>query len=53
MVMGLSIEKNGIKEQVPATVVTVDDKRVIVDYNHPLAGKTLFYTVTLVEIIDQ
>jgi len=53
MIMALSIEKNKRKEQIPATVISVDDSQVIVDYNHPLSGKTLYYTITLVEIIDQ
>jgi FKBP-type peptidyl-prolyl cis-trans isomerase 2 len=35
----------------PATVIGVDDTYVTVDFNHPLAGKDLYFEVTLVEIL--
>ena len=50
MILALKIEKDGETKQVPATVLSVSDDQVVVDYNHPLAGKVLNYTVTLVGI---
>lgn len=47
MILALSVEKNGKKEQIPATILAVNADLVKVDYNHPLAGKVLTYTVTL------
>ena len=47
MILALNVEKDGRQEKVPATVVQVENDSVIVDYNHPLAGKTVVYTITL------
>ncbi|MEM7113106.1 MAG: peptidylprolyl isomerase [Chloroflexota bacterium] len=33
-----------------AIVVEVDDETVTLDFNHPLAGETLFFEVTVVEL---
>jgi FKBP-type peptidyl-prolyl cis-trans isomerase 2 len=45
MILALSIERDGKPQQVPATVLAADSQIVTVDYNHPLAGKTITYTV--------
>lgn len=50
MVLGLTIDHEGKKEQVPAMVTGLDGDRVTVDFNHPLAGKALTYTVTVQSI---
>ena len=50
MVLALSVERNGRKQQVPATVLAADHQSVTVDYNHPLAGKTITYKVKLLAI---
>ncbi len=47
MIISLAVEKDGRRQQVPATVLAVDSQTVKVDYNHPLAGKPVTYTVTL------
>lgn len=47
MIVGLKAEKDGVEQQVPATVLAVDGSRVTVDYNHPLAGHHLTYDLTL------
>ena len=47
MILSLTIDKDGREQQVPATVLAVNSETVTVDYNHPLAGKVLVYTVTL------
>jgi len=47
MILSLTINRDGREQQVPATVLDVTDDIVTVDYNHPLAGKVLTYTVTL------
>ena len=45
MILALSIERDGQPQQVPATVLAAGSDTVTVDYNHPLAGKTITYTV--------
>ncbi len=52
MTLALNLDNNGNKEQVPATVISTNKDNVILDYNHPLAGKKLTYTVTLLQIIS-
>ncbi len=47
MLLGLSLP-NGA--QVPAKVVEITDTRVIIDLNHPLAGKTLNFKIKVVDI---
>jgi FKBP-type peptidyl-prolyl cis-trans isomerase 2 len=50
MVLALKIDKEGVEEKVPATVISVEGSQITVDYNHPLAGHHLTYEVTLLEI---
>ncbi len=45
MILALSIDRDGQPQQVPATVLAAGSQTVTVDYNHPLAGKTITYTV--------
>jgi FKBP-type peptidyl-prolyl cis-trans isomerase SlyD len=56
---GLELEKgmqlygqgeNG--ETVTVTVKDFDDNNVTIDYNHPLAGKNLMFSVTVVDVRD-
>lgn len=37
-------------QQVPATITAVDDEKVVVDLNHPLAGETLTFDIEVVGI---
>ena len=37
-------------QQVPAQIVEADDQKVVVDLNHPLAGKTLTFDIEVVDI---
>ncbi|MDP3481547.1 MAG: FKBP-type peptidyl-prolyl cis-trans isomerase, partial [Desulfoprunum sp.] len=41
MILSLKIDKEGEEHQVPATVISVTDAEMQVDYNHPLAGHHL------------
>lgn len=50
MVLGLTMEQEGKPQQVPATVVAVAESTVTVDFNHPLAGQDLTFTLTLQSI---
>jgi FKBP-type peptidyl-prolyl cis-trans isomerase SlpA len=50
MIVSLKVEKDGIEQKVPATVIAIDGSKLTVDYNHPLAGHHLTYEITLVEI---
>ena len=47
MILSLAIEKDGIQQQVPATVLAANAENITIDYNHPLAGRTITYTVKL------
>ena len=47
MVLSLAVEHGGEQRRVPATVLAADQNTVTVDYNHPLAGKVITYTVKL------
>ena len=47
MILSLAVEREGVRQQVPATVLAADRETITVDYNHPLAGKTITYTVRL------
>jgi len=50
---GLIIEFNTPNdEMVPGTIIEFDDKEVKVDFNHPLAGRTLRYRVKIVEVVN-
>ncbi|MBU0481439.1 MAG: peptidylprolyl isomerase [Proteobacteria bacterium] len=50
MVLGMTLEKDGQTHQVPAMVVDISGDQVIVDYNHPLAGRELTYRITVKDI---
>ena len=50
MILSLKVEKDGDEHQVPATVISATDSEMLVDYNHPLAGHHLTYTVTILQI---
>lgn len=52
LVLGMTVEKDGEKHKVPAMVTEIEDNKVTVDFNHPLAGQELTYKVTL-QSIDQ
>ena len=47
MVLGMTLEKKGQNQKIPALVTSVNDEDVTIDFNHPLAGKTLSYKLTL------
>ncbi len=42
---------DGRTAQAPVKITKITDKGVIVDYNHPLAGKTLTFNVKVLEIV--
>lgn len=50
MVFGLDIEHEGKPQKVPVMVTAVMGDQVTVDFNHPLAGQNLTYTITIKEI---
>nr|WP_321467918.1 peptidylprolyl isomerase [uncultured Desulfobulbus sp.] len=45
MILSLALEKDGVQQQVPATVLATGNNTVTIDYNHPLAGLVITYTV--------
>jgi len=52
MVLSLDIEREGQAHQVPAMIIALEKESVQVDFNHPLAGKSLTYKVTLKAITN-
>ncbi len=42
----------GDGNQIPVTITKIDEEMVTLDANHPLAGKTLVFTITLAEILE-
>lgn len=50
MVLSQKIEKDGVEQKIPVTVIEIKDDTVILDYNHPLAGHHLTYELTVVDI---
>ncbi len=53
MVLGMDMEKDGQTHKVPAMVTKVEDEHISVDFNHPLAGQALTYSVTLQSIKNE
>ena len=45
MILSLAVEKDGVQQQVPATVLAAGKESVTIDYNHPLAGRPTTYEV--------
>jgi len=43
----------GDGNEIPVTIMKIDEESVILDANHQLAGQTLVFTITLVEILEQ
>jgi FKBP-type peptidyl-prolyl cis-trans isomerase 2 len=37
-------------QQIPAKITKIDDKKITIDMNHPLAGKTLVFKIKIVSI---
>ena len=50
MVLGMTLQKEGKNQKIPALVTGVHGEDVILDFNHPLAGKTINYKLTLKSI---
>ncbi|MBI2119682.1 MAG: peptidylprolyl isomerase [Elusimicrobia bacterium] len=48
--IGGMITHQGKGRTVRATIKAIDDESVILDYNHPLAGKTLIYEIEVLEV---
>lgn len=51
-VLSLSLDRDNGPEKVPATVISVSENEITVDYNHPLAGKSVIYDITLHSFIE-
>ena len=50
MVLSQKVEKDGVDQKVPVTVIEVKEDAVVLDYNHPLAGHHLTYELTVTDI---
>jgi FKBP-type peptidyl-prolyl cis-trans isomerase SlpA len=44
------IFQDAAKAELPGVVSTFDDQQVTIDFNHPLAGKTLTFDVEILEV---
>ena len=47
MVLGMNLDKEGTTQKIPALVTAVHGEDVTIDFNHPLAGKTISYRLSL------
>lgn len=52
MILSLNVQREGHACPVPATVTAVANDVVTVDYNHPLAGQVIVYTVKLLNVAE-
>jgi len=50
MILGMTVEKDGRTQKIPALITAVNGEDVTIDFNHPLAGRTIHYTLTLKSI---
>jgi FKBP-type peptidyl-prolyl cis-trans isomerase 2 len=50
LILGMTLDKDGQKHQVPAMIMAIKGDQVTVDYNHPLSGQELHYKITLLAI---
>ncbi|ADH86054.1 FKBP-type peptidyl-prolyl cis-trans isomerase [Desulfurivibrio alkaliphilus] len=50
MVLAMNMERDGQTHRLPALVKEIEGEQVRVDFNHPLAGEELFYTITVQEV---
>ncbi|MDF1613555.1 FKBP-type peptidyl-prolyl cis-trans isomerase [Desulfurivibrio dismutans] len=50
MVVTMNMERDGQTHNLPALVKEIEQEQVRVDFNHPLAGEELFYTITVKEV---
>jgi len=50
MILALKVDKDGVEQKVPATVMSVEGSKITVDYNHPLAGHHLTYDLILLDV---
>ena len=50
MILSLKVQKEGVEHQIPATIVEIKEKTIVVDYNHPLAGHHLTFNVTILKV---
>ncbi len=48
--IGQQLAVNAQGQQVPVTITDIKDDKVVLDANHPLAGKDLIFDIELVEI---
>ena len=49
---GMQLAAQGPQGVIPVTIVEVKDETVVVDFNHPLAGKDLTFNVEILEVRD-
>jgi len=43
MILGMTVDKDGQKQKIPALITAVNGDEVTIDFNHPLAGKAITY----------
>ncbi len=50
MILGMTVDRNGEKQKIPALITSVNNEEVTLDFNHPLAGKAITYKFTVKSI---
>lgn len=51
MILSQKLVRDGVEQKVPVTVIEIKDDKIVLDYNHPLAGHHLTYELTVVNIL--
>lgn len=50
--VGMQLAAQGPQGPIPVVIAEIKEESVVVDFNHPLAGKTLTFDVEIVEVRD-
>jgi len=50
MILGLTMDKEGSEQRFPALVTAIDGEEITVDFNHPLADRTITFEIKLLAV---
>lgn len=50
--VGMQLAAQGPQGAIPVTVSEIKDETVVIDFNHPLAGKDIIFNVEIIDVRD-